>query len=110
MVQRSIGFQMGNLVFSISACVGGLGFAFYRGPIFALACLGYVPVFALILSTLGLIVKKTMVDRLNAVKGLGGVVAETFSAIKVVVAFGGEELEMKKMDGWISKTEKIGKK
>jgi ABC-type multidrug transport system fused ATPase/permease subunit len=101
---------MGNLVFSISACIGGIGFAFYKGPIFALCCLGYVPVFVLVLSTLGLIVKKSMIDRLNAVKGLGGVVAETFSAIKVVVAFGGEELERKKMQGWIEKTEKIGKR
>lgn len=101
---------MGNLVFSISACIGGIAFAFYRGPIFALCCLGYVPVFAIILSTLGLVVKKSMIERVEAVKGLGGVVAETFSAIKVVVAFGGEELERKKMETWIGRTEKVGKR
>ena len=84
---------MGNLIFSISACIGGLGFAFYRGPIFAWCCLAYLPVFILLLSTFGLMVRKSMIDRVNAVKGLGGVAAETFSAIKVVVSFGGEEIE-----------------
>jgi hypothetical protein len=44
------------------------------------------------------------------VKGLGGVVAETFSAIKVVVAFSGELIETNKMEGWIKKTEVVAKK
>lgn len=101
---------MGNLIFSISACLSGIGFAFYRGPTFAACCLGYVPVFIVILSTLGLVVKKAMIDRVNAVKGLGGVAAETFSAIKVIVAFGGESIEQNKMNTWIKETERVGKR
>lgn len=38
-----------------------------------------------------------MSDRLSVVKGLGGVVAETFTAIRVVVAFTGELIEIRKM-------------
>ena len=72
--------------------------------------MGYVPVFILILSTFGMIVKRSMVERINVVKGLGGVVAETFSAIKVVAAFTGELIEIRKMHYWISLTEKVGKK
>jgi ABC-type bacteriocin/lantibiotic exporter with double-glycine peptidase domain len=59
-VQRSIGFQLGNFIFAISACIGGLGFALYKGPKFAGACLGYVPVFIIILATFGMMVKKSM--------------------------------------------------
>lgn len=81
---------MGNLIFAIFACIGGICFAFYRGPMFALCCLGYLPVFIIILSTFGLVVKKSMTNRLNAIKGFGGVISETFSAIKVVISFGGE--------------------
>jgi ATP-binding cassette, subfamily B (MDR/TAP), member 1 len=101
---------MGNLIFAITACMSGIGFAFYRGPVFAACCLAYVPVFALILSTLGIVVKKAMIDRVEAVKGLGGVAAETFSAIKVIVAFGGEEIEINKMGKWIQFTEKVSKR
>jgi ABC-type multidrug transport system fused ATPase/permease subunit len=56
------------------------------------------------------VVKKASIDRVEAVKGLGGVAAETFSAIKVIVAFGGEEIEREKMSKWIKLTEKVGKR
>ena len=69
-----------------------------------------MPVFIFILAVFGLMVKKSMTNRMNVVKGLGGVVAETFTAIRVVVSFAGEMIEIRKMHYWISQTEKIGKK
>jgi len=44
------------------------------------------------------------------VKRLGGVASETFSSIKVVIAFGGEEIERRKMEKCIQETERIGKR
>lgn len=72
--------------------------------------MGYVPVFILILATFGLMVKKSMSSRLNVIKGLGGLVAETFTAMRVVVAFTGELIEIRKMSYWIGETEKVGKR
>jgi len=101
---------MGNLIFAMFSCLSGIGFALYSGPIFALCCLGYVPIFAILLSTLGLVVKKQLIQRQDAVKELGGVVSETLQAIKMVIAFGGEDIEKKKMEKCILQTEQIGKK
>jgi ABC-type multidrug transport system fused ATPase/permease subunit len=70
--------------------IGGCIYAFYAGKIYALTLISYLPVFFIILGTFGIMVKNVTTDRINAIKELGGVVAETLSAIKVVSSFGRE--------------------
>jgi len=47
--------------------------------------------------------------RLNAIKHLGGLAEETFTAIKVVTSFGREEREIAKFDKWSTRTCDVGK-
>jgi ABC-type multidrug transport system fused ATPase/permease subunit len=82
------------LIYAIFACIGGIGFAFYKGPMFALACFAYVPVFLTIIGVFGLMIKKATIEKIDIVKGLGGIAEETLNAIKVVVSFGREEKEI----------------
>ena len=72
----------------MSCCIGGIGFAFYRGPKFAGLCLAYIPVFLLILIIFGRKVKSATLRKLEVVKHLGGVAEEILAAIKVVATFG----------------------
>ena len=74
----------------MAACVGGIGFSFYRGALFAAYCFAYLPVFLIIIGVFGSLVKNATSHKIDTVKGLGGVVAETISAIKVVASFNGE--------------------
>jgi ATP-binding cassette subfamily B protein len=95
-IQSSIGEKFSNLLFAGSCCVGGIGFAFYRGPMFAGICMAYVPVFLAILIIFGRRVQSATMGKLDTVKGLGGIAEEILTAIKVVISFGREEKEIEK--------------
>ena len=64
------------------------------GSNYALILIAYLPVFLFILSTFGILVKKSTGQRLESIKVMGGVVSETLYAIKVVASFGREEAEL----------------
>ena len=98
------------MIFAISCCVGGIGFAFYQGPLFAGYSMTYIPIFILILVIFGKQVQKATIDKLNVTKGLGGVAEETLNAIKVVASFGQEEKEVKKFEEWAKQAHIVGRK
>lgn len=80
----------------MSCCVGGIGFAFYKGPLFAMICMSYVPVFLIILVVFGRRVQSATIGKLETTKGLGGIAEEILTSIKVVISFGREEKEIDK--------------
>ena len=93
-VQRSIGEQYANLLFAVFTAIGGMIFGFLNGATYAAALVAYLPIFFLILGTFGIMVKKSTADRLEIIKQMGGAVAETLYAIKVVASFGREKKEI----------------
>lgn len=52
-------------------------------------------------------VKKSVSDKLNVVKQLGGIAEETLTAIKVVTSFGREQRELEKFTFWSQKTREV---
>jgi hypothetical protein len=60
------------------------------GVAFAGACVAYLPILLMIIAVFGMQVKKSVSDKLNVVKQLGGIAEETLTAIKVVTSFGRE--------------------
>lgn len=70
--------------------------------------MAYIPVFLIVLTVFGLMVKKATLNKMYVVKGLGGVAEEILSAIKVVASFGREEKEIKKLMDWSLKAQTIG--
>ena len=96
---------MSNLIYAFSTCIAGIIYAFTFGPLFALVCVAYLPFLLGILGVFGMMVKKTMLVRLNVLKHLGGIAEETLTAIKVVAGFGREERELKKFAKWSRRTQ-----
>lgn len=106
----SIGDKLANLIFAASSCVGGIVLAFYKGPTYAAVCFAYAPVFFIFLGVFGSLVKRSTSDRIETIKAMGGIAAETISAIKVVASFGGEEKEIQKFCRWAQKACMVGRK
>ena len=52
-------------------------------------------------------VKKSVSDKLEVVKQLGGIAEETLTAIKVVTSFGREQRELEKFTFWSQKTREV---
>ena len=42
-VRSAIGEKFSTLIFAITTCLSGIGYAFWYGPIFCLVCLAYLP-------------------------------------------------------------------
>lgn len=103
-LKASIGEQMSNLIYAFSTCFAGFIYAFTFGPLFALVCIAYLPLLLGILGVFGLMVKKSMLNKLNVIKHLGGIAEETLTAIKVVAGFGREERELRKFAKWSRRT------
>jgi ATP-binding cassette subfamily B (MDR/TAP) protein 1 len=89
-VQASIGEKIANLIFAISTCLSGIIYAMVFGVAFAASCVAYLPILLMIIGVFGMQVKKSVSDKLNVVKQLGGIAEETLTAIKVVTSFGRE--------------------
>jgi hypothetical protein len=51
----------------VSTCLAGICYALYFGTQFAGVCLCYLPVFLLVLSTFGIMVKKSALEKVRVV-------------------------------------------
>ena len=87
---------------------GGLAIAFWKGPVFTLVCLAFLPMMMLVFAVFGGLVKKAQVKKLAQIEELGAHTEETLSAMKLVVSFAQEGLTIKKYDEIAEKTQKIG--
>lgn len=67
-VQSSVGEKYATLIFALSTAVGGCLVAFFTGSTYALALIGYLPVFFVILGTFGLMVARITAARLEVIK------------------------------------------
>lgn len=90
--------------------MSGIVYAMVYGWAYALACVAYLPFLLTILIVFGLQVKKSSMDKLDAVKQLGGIAEETLTAIKVVTGFGREQRELQKFTEFSVKTQEVAQK
>lgn len=109
-VQGAIGEKFSNMIFAVSTCISGIGYAVYFAPIYASICVLYLPFLLTILGVFGRMVQKTALQKVTVVKNLGGIAEETLTAIKVVASFGREERELEKFVKWSLRTLKVAKR
>ena len=95
-ISLGIGECFAALVQSTGVMVGGLAIAFYKGPVFSLTCLAYMPFMIFCLVYLGGVNKKATFLKLEANKALGGFSEECLSALKLIVAFSNEDIAVEK--------------
>ena len=77
------------------------------GVAYASACIAYLPILLAIIVIFGSQVKKSVGDKLEVVKQLGGIAEETLTAIKVVTSFARESRELEKFTYWSQKTREV---
>jgi len=67
--------------------VGGLGIAFWKGPIFTLICLAFLPIMMIVIAVFGKGVKNAQITKLAQIEALGSHTEETLSAMKLIISF-----------------------
>jgi len=82
-----MGEKFSGIVFTIFTLISGVGIAFYRGADFAAICFAYFPIIIFIITRFGLQVKKAAISKIMVIKKLGGVVEESFGAVKLIMSF-----------------------
>lgn len=102
--QAAIGEKFSNMIFAVSTCLSGIGYAVYFAPVYAVICLMYLPFLLTILAVFGKMVQRTALQKVTVVKHLGGIAEETLTAIKVVTSFDRAERELKKFVKWSQRT------
>ena len=90
-ISQGIGESYGQLCQSVGILIGGMAISFSRGPIFALVCVAYIPILAILVIIFGGISKKAALLKLGANRELGGQTEESLSALKLIVSFAQEE-------------------
>jgi ABC-type multidrug transport system fused ATPase/permease subunit len=95
-INRAIGQNASNLIFSGAAGCSGVLIAFIVGPKFAAALLVTLPLIAVILIVGMGKVKVSAITKMGAIAKLGAVTEESLAAIKVIVSFNREEEALKK--------------
>lgn len=93
-----MGEKLAALIFSVSIFFGGAIIAFWKGPIFTLICGAYSPIFIGFMFIYGGYAKKITIAKLGKLHQLGANTEETFSAMKLVLAFAREDITLERYD------------
>ena len=64
-ISLGTGEKVGQLIYSIAMFFGGLGIAFWKGPIFTLICMTYIPIMMSVIVIFGRGVKLAQVAKLG---------------------------------------------
>lgn len=93
-IQRGVGTKFGQIVYSLAMCVSGLFVAFYKGWTLAFAMLGIGPILIIGMSIFSGIMMKRQGVTMRAYAQSAGYAEQALSAVRIVVSFGQEELEI----------------
>lgn len=95
-IQDGIGDKVGTLVQWVSACITGFIIGFIYGWKLTLVILAISPALVVSAAIFGKLAASMTTKELQAYAKAGGVAEEVFSAIRTVVAFGGQDKESKR--------------
>ena len=86
-ISLGIGEAFSMLLNSLGVFLGGLGIALYKGPVFTMVCMAYMPLVMFAVTIFGGISKRAQFMKLGANQALGGFTEETLSSLKLIVSF-----------------------
>ncbi len=109
-IQKAMGEKYSQIIFSVCMSLSGLSLGMIKGWSLALAMLGIAPIMLIGISVfggfMGSKVKKTML----AYGQSAGYAEQAISSIKVVIAFGMEQMEGQTYNRFLEDAKKIGQK
>ncbi|KAJ1799503.1 hypothetical protein LPJ59_001779, partial [Coemansia sp. RSA 2399] len=108
MVQDGSGDKFGFVVQHTARFAAAIVIAFVKGWQLALVVVAVMPVLAGSTMMLGVVLARTAAGGQNAYAAAGGVADEVLASIKTVMAFGGQEREVKRYSEKLRKARKAG--
>ena len=92
-IQKAIGDKMGSILLAVAMCVSGLFFAFFRAWLMSLILLCGFPFFVIATALITSAFQSGFMQNLKSYGQSAGYAEQALNAIKVVQAFGQEQLE-----------------
>ncbi|TGZ75633.1 hypothetical protein CRM22_000267 [Opisthorchis felineus] len=109
-IQNGIGTKFGDFIQNISGFLAGLIIAFAVGWKLSLVAFAMLPLVAIAFALFGFLMKILTMKEVSAYSRAGGIANEVLSAIRTVVAFGGEEKEYNRYSAELTTAQKQGVK
>ena len=85
------GEKTSQVVTAIGMIISGFAIALWKGWVFALICIAYMPVYVVAMTFLTGGIKKQTIQKMVQNAKLGSFTEEQMSAIKLVISFGRED-------------------
>ncbi|KAJ3342746.1 ATP-binding cassette, sub-B (MDR TAP), member 4 [Gonapodya sp. JEL0774] len=109
-VQEGLGPKMSQIVQFTTSFFTGIILGFTKGWQMTLVIFAGVPVIAIAGGTLGILLQSVATQNASAYAGAGAVASQAFTAIRTVVAFGGEAKEERKYEKRLDEAYAIGRR
>lgn len=93
-IQRAVGPKFGTVMYSMTMCVSGFAVAFVKGWTLAFAMLAIAPIILIGMSIFSVVMMNRTTLTNKAYSQSAGYAEQALSAIRIVVSFGQEELEI----------------
>jgi ATP-binding cassette, subfamily B (MDR/TAP), member 1 len=109
-MQRALGEKMGTIILAFAMCVAGLTFAFTKGWSFSLVLLAVFPFLGITTSLMAKVQASGSQATMKAYGQSAGYADQALNAIRVVVAYGQEEKEVKNYAKYLMRAKIAGVK
>lgn len=107
-IADGIGRKYGNVLYAYCMCLSGLATGFYKGWSLSLALLGIGPIIMIGMGCFGAVMSKRTIASMKAYGQSAGYAEQALSAIRIVVSFGQEDLEIKNYNKYTDACTKAG--
>eukprot|EP01105_Mastigella_eilhardi_P025785 TRINITY_DN712_c0_g1_i1.p1 TRINITY_DN712_c0_g1~~TRINITY_DN712_c0_g1_i1.p1 ORF type:complete len:1385 (-),score=274.12 TRINITY_DN712_c0_g1_i1:113-3682(-) len=108
-IQDAIGDKVGTVLATISMLISSFAIALTRGWKMALVVISVPPTIAVIVLVMGITVRKMSAKSTISSTKAGGVAEEVIACIRTVYSFGLQELETKRYDKYLARSEAVNK-
>ena len=109
-IADGIGRKYGVVLYSYSMCLSGFATGMYKGWSLSLAMLGIAPIMLIGMGCFGAIMSKRTLTSMKAYGQSAGYAEQALAAIRIVVSFGQEDLEIRNYNFYVDKCTEAGHK
>jgi ABC-type multidrug transport system fused ATPase/permease subunit len=107
-MQRALGEKMGTIILAVAMCVAGLTFAFAKGWSFSLILLVIFPFLAITTNLMAKVQAEGSQQTMKAYGQSAGYADQALNAIRVVVAYGQEDKEVRNYSKYLQRAREAG--
>jgi ATP-binding cassette subfamily B (MDR/TAP) protein 1 len=107
-MQKALGEKMGTIILAFAMTVAGLAFAFTKGWSFSLVLLAVFPFLGFTTSLMAKVMAQGSQETMKAYGQSAGYADQALNAIRVVVAYGQEEKEVKNYSKYLHRARTAG--